>query len=1003
MSETKTSQQINKNSKKTNKKKGFFKNKFNKVITSVAAVVVFASLAFGLSFWRINQSQDSASANQPNITLAPGETVQLQFYYGNETDKDEGNTYGNMDIRLGLNLEILEIYDVFDTDGDGDYSDETRYEICSNILEDISVFVPGIGAIKTGSKMNYLPRSAANTNSCSGTKLNGSSDLALIENGGLPLGEITNVGGERVYKKFGRIEIKTKLNPDLFNVINSDTLSNFKNGDLLDFDLNGEGAKNVFSTRVGVNGDVRSAKDNFIIKLGGTFISPNNLSDFTCTETGSGNSQILIGNTAVCEADLTGAPADSNAYIIPDDFNLVLGDSSEGAPGTQCVINNNGVIGADVSLTCTAVPTTNATENPNAPINVTTNNQGPVQKGTTDLKSPANPVTIADVIDTDDCTNSNVVTIPETFTCTYTLLSGKQYTPPVDPITARVINSPSVKLAESPNCTLVENNTKLECAGIPSENGTQDLFKAKPIELTQVSQTVEKGEVILVNPALTLDDIDSINCEERVLGQATNCTVTLQPGNYIVPQNFRVKVGEALPNTCSTAFPAIVSGSFSCNNVTTTNAATNEELQPNGQDVPTDGVIGANSATKGITPLLPQITPVVTEDIESLVCNPDEVILKTGQNVTTNCTVTLKQNGKQGGVTVRLGDENNNTGDNCTVNFSGTETSGTCTINNIDKIDTFPSQGFVDPADTPFTGNDVTVLFDKDGDDDNDDMTNGDECGQPAGQEPNGENCVDTDGDGKDDYQDPDSDDDGIDDIIEKDCTPGVGSGIPCDTDGDDIPDYLDQDADDDGIPDVVEAVCTIGIGSGSPCDSDGDQIPDYRDLDTDDDTLPDTDEKGPDLGCNWNTYPPSNCNAPADKDNDQIPDYRDVSVLGDDVIYLIPDTRIKYTPDKKTSFKFNSGTDLQIEIEHAFAPSITQCTIERRLYGSNDTWTDMNASISGNLCRATFPSDDQIDAKWDFRLRLTDSNNERWGSDPSYFMKYGAAATIQLNAQVLP
>ena len=178
--------------------------------------------------------------------------------------------------------------------------------------------------------------------------------------------------------------------------------------------------------------------------------------------------------------------------------------------------------------------------------------------------------------------------------------------------------------------------------------------------------------------------------------------------------------------------------------------------------------------------------------------------------------------------------------------------------------------GDVDTGET-----DPTVPWDPDGDDDNDGISNSDECNAT------GQNCPDTDGDGVPDYIDGDSDNDGISDKQENSpsdnidggngdndsdnsngstssdndsnngdnpSNPGGGnapvppnlpssssssaSTVNTDVDGDGIPNYRDNDSDGDGVWDLIE---------GDDNDSDGQN---------DQDIQPDNDGRIPATSC---------------------------------------------------------------------------------------------------------------------------------------------------------
>ncbi len=240
----------------------------------------------------------------------------------------------------------------------------------------------------------------------------------------------------------------------------------------------------------------------------------------------------------------------------------------------------------------------------------------------------------------------------------------------------------------------------------------------------------------------------------------------------------------------------------------------------------------------------------------------------------------------------------------------------------------------------------LETAFNPQGDDDQDGIFNGNECGNSEGK-----NCADTDKDG--------------------------------------IPDYLDTDSDNDGIPDSIERVCTNGVGAGNPCDSDGDGIPDFRDTDSDNDGVLDGDEKGS-FSCNFSVFPPVCQGQLIDANNNAIPDFRDATAGANPLsfTYLLPKESLSFGTTSGRTAMF-SQESLSLTTKHS--SDITSCKVSFRSFGSKDSWTQLTSKVETNLCIATLQNQDQKTNLQEFLVVITDSKGEKWGALTTFRMEVGS------------
>jgi hypothetical protein len=208
--------------------KKILKSKRNKifalVFTSLALVVAVAVSFFSSSLSSFNNSNlNQAFASDVNKEAFPGERFEISFFYGNEAGQDQGDTVANMEIRLGTTLEIEKIYDVFDTNGDGNFDNETKYEICKEYMAPM----PLNSTNPLRRRMFYLPRSANNASQCSGT----------VFTSGTQYGNITlPQGNSETGVNFGKVVFQVRLKENILSMPNLATSENYQIGDLLNND-----------------------------------------------------------------------------------------------------------------------------------------------------------------------------------------------------------------------------------------------------------------------------------------------------------------------------------------------------------------------------------------------------------------------------------------------------------------------------------------------------------------------------------------------------------------------------------------------------------------------------------------------------------------------------------------------------------------------------------------------------------------------------------------------
>jgi hypothetical protein len=111
----------------------------------------------------------------------------------------------------------------------------------------------------------------------------------------------------------------------------------------------------------------------------------------------------------------------------------------------------------------------------------------------------------------------------------------------------------------------------------------------------------------------------------------------------------------------------------------------------------------------------------------------------------------------------------------------------------------------------------------------------------------------------------------------------------------------------------------------------------------------------------------------------------------------------IVFTPDKATPTIFGTG-DLGIKtLDIGFTP--VDCTIKfRPTKTPTATWTNLLITMVGNTCNAILPAANQEAIPWwDYEVRYSAPDGQKYGENGSYFFNYGAMITLDSNAVKIP
>lgn len=519
--------------------KRFFSKKSNKVFSIIATGVILFSAILGFGFWSVlNDNNKEARADGIIRKVAPGEQIQINYWYANVYGADQGDTKANLQIDLGNVFKIDRIYDVFDTSGDGDLENETEYDLC---MDDIIQ----VGTIRR--RFFYTPRSAEQVFQDSSAECAPGKTTNVLEPVVLPQAEqFPASSGKEGGINFGRVTVIATLRPDVFSVENAATGSNFTFGDDLQGD-NNQWAYSIFRTQAG-SADTTESKEGMRFQLVGHFVNPADVTNVVCKDE-EGNDQILVGDTAVCTFQLDPLP-EGQYYAIPTDFEVQISDADESVDYNSCRILDNNT--PNVRIECDNIPTEGATPNPEAPVNLTSNGETE-EVGTVDLYINLIPLDPTHLVDGGlipgqtfaEATNLSCedALANTTTNCTGTLPAG--YTAPEDGVLKlNVEGQPQVE------CVFAENNVDFTCNNLPVGSEITTAGNLKDIQAAiDDSEPVNTGEQINIslNPITPENLVDGGLIPGQTFAEATGLECVSSLGEDVIYATDYVDCSGQLP------------------------------------------------------------------------------------------------------------------------------------------------------------------------------------------------------------------------------------------------------------------------------------------------------------------------------------------------------------------------------------------------------------------------------------------------------------------------
>jgi hypothetical protein len=603
------------------------------------------------------------------------------------------------------------------------------------------------------------------------------------------------------------------------------------------------------------------------VTLTPTTITVSNIGDSTnCTST----TNVQIRTTYSCDFPLTGGEV---FEIGPDGLDVRTQQGNDVSTTTdQCVVNGT-------TLTCSGIPTDNDIDLGAGDVAVSDDGNAFFDKGDVNIVPVA--IDLSNIGDSTNCTSSLDVELGSVYSCDFPLTGGDSYALPAGGIYART--EQGSETSDSTNqCTI--NNDVLTCVNILT-NGSLQVGGADVALSLDNTNFEDRGDVNLIPTTVDLSNIgNSTNCTSALnvpIGDTYTCEFPLTGGVVYELPNGGI-VGQTLQggNTSGTSDQCTIinDDTLECTNIPTDNGIDlgpadvglaidggtpadrgdiTVSFNPNGDD-DNDGIPNGEECNDTGTNC-PDTDQDGDPDYQDVDSDGDGIPDEIEKGVT--CT-----------------DFNNcdpvDTDGDGTPDYQDLDSDNDGIPDSIERGDTCQSLDNCTPVDTDGDGTPDYQDIDSDGDGIPDSEERGDTC-------PTLDNCVpvDTDNDGTPDYQDTDSDGDGIPDSIERgDTCPDVDNCTPVDTDGDGTPDYQDLDSDGDGIPDQTEkGITCTDVNNCTPVDTDNDGTPDYLDLDSDGDGIPDTEERGD------TCQSLDNC-TPVDTDGDGDPDYQDIDADGDGI-----------------------------------------------------------------------------------------------------------------------
>jgi hypothetical protein len=222
-------------------------------------------------------------------------------------------------------------------------------------------------------------------------------------------------------------------------------------------------------------------------------------------------------------------------------------------------------------------------------------------------------------------------------------------------------------------------------------------------------------------------------------------------------------------------------------------------------------------------------------------------------------------------------------------------------------------------------------------------------------------------------------------------------------------------DADDDGIPNGIECGNDDGLNCRNT-DADNDNVPDYFDQDSDSDLISDAIERG-------STCPSLEECAPFDTNQDGLPDYRDPNLIEPTSFTsscanadkpelrpcIINGREITYNQDIIAPEVYGNE-DLEIAIVNLpDTLQIGSCSILAKVIGAPasefvDITTDSSQFGINSTCLGFISTDMQEEGGnlWEFEIKITDVQGNRFQATPSFALAVGAQALVRVNATVI-
>lgn len=439
-----------------NKVNSFLRNR-KSIITVIAGLVLIASLGLG-GYWLYNQNNQpqTAKAYSPlgDISMYKGEKKTFRIKYSNGGDVAAIDS-ARLRVSVGpkFTVDPTSFKDAYDSNGNGNIDDETKYCVTGSILT-----VSGSGA----SSISYRPKSATTTTApCNGESTAGPTNIAPG-----PADQSVNYGilyFDATLKTSITDPVGTVLTPDPLDFQGIQTTLNVesdtKNADLSIKIIDAPLGSLTFGTPTGIGGIKGTPLPSIV--LTGSNVPNGTAANFT---------------PAGCSTSITGTIQGSS--WVPTSGSTIPACATTGA--------QTGVLQSSSVPNPANVPTTFTIPGPT----------------TIDLPN----------IGTGSC-NPDPLTIGNPAVCTFPLTgdANNNYALPANPITAGISQNGNgagdlspVSGGYSSACTLQNNNTltaSLECTNTPSTGGTQGARNV--LARIGAGNPVDKGDINLVTASVT--------------------------------------------------------------------------------------------------------------------------------------------------------------------------------------------------------------------------------------------------------------------------------------------------------------------------------------------------------------------------------------------------------------------------------------------------------------------------------------------------------------------